>query len=91
VGKSEVYSVYILECENDKLYTGISTDVQRRFKEHKSGRGAKFTRMHRPIRIVFCREFKDRSTALKVEAKIKRLDKASKLKLINEQTVVDEQ
>ena len=59
----KLYSVYILECENDKLYTGITTDVERRFREHLSGRGAKFTRMHRPIQIVYCQEFEDRSSA----------------------------
>ncbi|HHT35810.1 MAG: GIY-YIG nuclease family protein [Candidatus Wallacebacter cryptica] len=83
----KLYSVYILECENDKLYTGITTDVERRFREHLSGRGAKFTRMHRPIQIVYCQEFEDRSSALKAEAEIKKLNKAAKLKLIQEHAV----
>lgn len=83
-----MYSVYIIECENDKLYTGITTDVERRFQEHLSGKGARFTRINRPIRVVYSKECGDRSTASKEELRIKRLTKAAKLELIKEQRTV---
>jgi len=83
-----LYSVYIIECENDKLYTGITTDVERRFQEHLSGKGARFTRINRPIRVVYSKECGDRSTASKEELRIKRLTKAAKLELIKEQRTV---
>lgn len=80
-----MYSVYILECENDKLYTGIATDVERRFQEHLSGKGARFTRINRPLRIVYCKKIGDRSAASKEESRIKSLTKIEKLRLIQEQ------
>ncbi len=74
--------VYILRCEDDTLYTGIATDVQRRMEEHRSGRGAKYTRSHPPRELVWCERAEDHGAALRREAAVKRLSRAEKLKLI---------
>ncbi len=74
--------VYILLCQNDRLYTGITTDVKRRFKEHQN-KSAHFTSYNAPIRVVYTEKAASRSSALKREAAIKRLKKAQKLALIN--------
>lgn len=74
--------LYILECDGDRLYTGITVDVDARFELHASGRGAKFTRSYSPRRIVFVETHPDRSAASKAEHAIKKLTPAAKRKLI---------
>lgn len=78
------YYVYILRCEDNSLYTGITTDVQRRFNEHKNDmkKGAKYTASHTPISIEAVFEAENRSEASKLEAHIKTLTKAQKEELI---------
>ncbi|HRU98349.1 MAG TPA: GIY-YIG nuclease family protein [Ruminococcus sp.] len=79
-----MYYVYIIKCKGGLLYTGITTDMERRFAEH-SGRlagGAKFTRSHPPESIEAVWSASDRSTASKLEYVIKQLTKAQKLELI---------
>lgn len=76
------YFVYLLECEDDSLYTGITTNLERRFKEHKEGTGGHFTRAKKAKRIVYSEPHANRSSALKREAAIKRLTRAQKLELI---------
>lgn len=75
------YIVYILECGDGSLYTGITTDVERRFIEHKSGIGSSFTRAKKAKRIVYTEQYPDRSSALVREAAIKRLPREKKLAL----------
>ncbi len=75
--------VYILLCEHDRLYTGITKDVKRRFKEHQN-KSAHFTSYNAPIRVVYTEKRASCSAALKREAAIKRLTKAGKLALINQ-------
>ena len=77
--------LYIIQTKKKRLYTGITTDVERRFEEHKSGspKGAKFFRSDKPHQIVRTEEMKDRSEASKREAKIKAMTRAEKLKLCN--------
>ena len=78
-----VYCVYILRCRGNRLYTGITTDVERRFSEHGgSSRGAKFTRAFPPESVAAAWETGSRSDALKLEARIKRLTRAQKETLI---------
>ncbi len=77
-----MYHLYILLCVDGSLYTGITTDVDRRFAEHQSGKGANYTRAHKPLRIVFTEEHPDRSRALIREAEIKRWTKEKKLAFI---------
>lgn len=76
-----MYIVYLLECVGNTIYTGIATDVNRRFEEHKKGTGASYTRSHKPIRILYTEEHPDRSSALKREAEIKRMSRPQKLLL----------
>ena len=77
-----MYYVYILKCKDGSLYTGIATDVQRRFAEHRAGVGARYTRSHRPVRVVFRQRLANRSRALKREAEIKSWGRDRKLNLI---------
>jgi len=74
---------YIVECANGTLYTGWTTDVTRRVKIHNAGRGAKYTRMHRPVRLVYSEKLRTRSAAQKRELAIKKMSRAKKLELIN--------
>lgn len=78
------YTVYILRCRDASLYTGITTDVARRFKEHCAGTGGNYTRTHKPTKIVYTESARDRSSALKREAAIKRLSRVKKLELIKD-------
>ena len=70
--------VYLLECRGGSLYTGITTDVERRFAEHVTGKGARYTRAHPPVRILARFEHPDRSTASRAEHAIKQLTPAQK-------------
>ena len=85
--KDKCYYVYILSCENNILYTGVTTDYKRRFLEHSKAngtkKGAKFTKVHKPKKIVALWSTSGRSLAQKLEARIKQLTKDNKLLLIN--------
>jgi putative endonuclease len=76
-----VYFVYILKCKDGSLYTGITTDVSRRFEEHKSGKGGHYTRARGAVEMVYTERKKNRSTASKREAEIKRLSREEKITL----------
>lgn len=76
--------VYILECEDGSLYTGITTDINRRISEHKNGKGAHYTRSHKPLRLVYTESCKNRSDASKREYEIKALSREKKLEMIRE-------
>ena len=78
----KAWSVYILRCADGTLYTGVTTDVQRRFNAHQSGKGAKYTRGRGPLELVYRQECPDKGTALKRELAIKALSRDEKLKLI---------
>ena len=77
-----MYFVYILECEEGTLYTGISTDVSRRFKEHNAGKGGNYTRTHKPVKILYTEKQPDRGSALKREAEIKKWPRERKVAFI---------
>ena len=76
------YIVYILRCGDGSLYTGITTDVKKRFTVHQSGKGAKYTRGRGPLEVVYTEECGDHSAALKRELEIKALTKEQKEILI---------
>ena len=76
------WQVYILECENGRLYTGISTDPEARFRAHLNGKGAMFTRLNRPRALLASHPAGSRSAALRLEAAIKCLDVAAKQALV---------
>lgn len=77
-----MYFVYILQCKDGTLYTGITTDVKRRFVEHKAGKGGAYTRSHIPVKIVYKEKKKNRSTASKREYEIKSFSRMQKMQLI---------
>lgn len=77
-----MYYVYIIECQDKSLYTGITTDVDRRFKEHGSGKGGAYTRSRKVRRVVHLEKYKDRSSASKREAEIKSWPRNKKLAFI---------
>jgi putative endonuclease len=76
--------VYILRCADDTLYTGITTDVERRLAEHNgaTGNGARYTRPRRPVELLYVESAADRSRAAAREAQIKGLERGQKLELI---------
>ena len=78
----QTWKLYILRCRDGSLYTGITTDVQKRFVAHQSGKGAKYTRGRGPLELVYEEDCGDHSAALKREVEIKRLSKEEKLKMI---------
>jgi len=75
--------LYLIRCKDGALYTGITTDVDRRFAEHQSGKGAKYLRGKAPLTLAFQQKIGSRSAALKAEASIKKLSKANKEAIIN--------
>ena len=77
-----MYYVYIIECLDKTLYTGITTDLARRFKEHNTGKGGAYTRSKKVIKILYTEKFPSRSMALKRQAEIKRWPRQKKLALI---------
>lgn len=77
-----MYFLYILECSDNTLYTGITTNLDRRIKEHNNSKlGAKYTKVRRPVKLVYSKQFIDRSEALKEEARIKKLSRQQKMGL----------
>ena len=80
----KIWTVYILECGDGTLYTGITDDLQRRFKAHSEGRGAKYTRGRGPLKLRYWETVPDKSTALKREHELKRLRKNEKMAIIYE-------
>lgn len=80
------WSVYMIRCRDGSLYTGITTDVPRRLAQHRGGdgRGAKFLRGKRPLRLVFTKAIGSRGLALRVESRIKRLAKTRKERLVRQ-------
>lgn len=82
----EKHFVYILLTERDTLYCGYTDDVKKRYQAHIEGKGAKYTRANKPVKLVWQKEFETKSEALKEEYRIKhKLTKEQKLALINSQ------
>ena len=78
-----MYHLYILKCADKTLYTGITVDLDRRIEEHNDSKlGAKYTRARRPVKLVYSKKFRNRSSASKEESRIKNLSREEKLELI---------
>ena len=77
--------VYLVECADGSLYTGWAVDVERRVKAHNAGQGARYTRWHRPVKLVYVEEHPDRRAAMQREAEIKRWPREKKLQLVKSQ------
>lgn len=79
---TDSWYVYMVRCRDESLYTGIATDVERRFAEHQSNSGAKYLRGRGPLALVLKQRVGHRSRALKIERSIKRLPKHRKETLV---------
>jgi putative endonuclease len=77
-----MYFVYLLKCGDGSIYIGITTSVERRFQEHKSGKGGAYTRAKKAVKILYSEKFRTRSKASKREVEIKRWPREKKLDLI---------
>lgn len=80
---TKLWYVYILECSDKSLYTGITTDLARRIREHNLGQGSKYVRSRLPANVMYYEERPDRSTASIREYEIKQLSKIEKVYLIH--------
>ncbi len=75
--------LYIIECSDESLYTGITKDLERRVSEHNAKNGAKYVKGKLPVKLVYSELYNSHAEALKREIEIKRLNRAEKLKLIS--------
>ena len=78
-----MYFVYIIECEDGSLYTGTSPNPKEKFERHKAGAGGRYTRSHKPVKLVYTEQFEAKSEALKREIQIKSWRRKEKLSLVN--------
>ncbi|MCW1948927.1 MAG: GIY-YIG nuclease family protein [Candidatus Shapirobacteria bacterium] len=78
-----MYFVYILECCDSTFYTGITTNLERRVKEHNTSKiGAKYTKVRRPVKLIYSKEFSNRSEASIEESRIKKLSRIEKINFL---------
>ena len=82
------WHVYIIECSDSSLYTGITNDLDRRINAHNDGRGAKYTKSRRPVRLRYSEPAADRKNASQREYAIKSLRKAEKMRLITPEPLI---
>jgi putative endonuclease len=78
-----MYYVYVLLCKDNSLYTGSSDNPETRFLDHLNGKGAKYTKSHKPLKIIFTQSFPNKSLALKREWEIKSWTRSKKLRELN--------
>lgn len=74
--------IYLIRCENNSLYTGITNNLEKRFQAHKNGKGAKYTKIFKPIKIEIAFQVESKSSALKIEIYIKKKAVSKKTQLI---------
>ena len=82
VDRSKRWHVYLVECKGGSYYCGITNDINRRISEHNSGKGAKYTKSRRPVKLLVSVEVEDRSAALKLEAAVKKKRKQDKISFL---------
>tara|TARA_Y100000590_G_C15440756_1_gene908792 strand:+ start:617 stop:856 length:240 start_codon:yes stop_codon:yes gene_type:complete len=75
--------VYILKCNDNSLYTGITNNLNKRVATHNSGKGAKYTKTRTPVSLIYKESFETKAESLKREIEIKKLNRKEKLALIN--------
>ena len=78
-----MHYIYIVECRDKTLYTGYTTDLDKRIKTHNAKKGAKYTRGRTPVILKYYEEFNNKADAVKIESQIKKLKRAKKLILLN--------
>jgi putative endonuclease len=79
-----VHWVYVIECADGSFYTGYTTDVERRVREHDRGEGAKYTRGRTPVELVYSERFESKSAAMSREYEIKQLSRREKERLVED-------
>lgn len=79
--------MYVVHCKDNTLYTGYSTDVLSRVKTHNAGKGAKYTKIRRPVQLLYAQEYEDKSSALKAEAAFKKKTRLQKLTFLAEKQI----
>ena len=89
LGVCDPWNVYLIECRDGSIYTGIAIDVSARYAAHAAGKGARYTRAHPPARLLGTVEYPDRSSALKAEYRIKQLSAAAKRVFVSELSTRD--
>lgn len=77
-----MYWVYILQCIDGSFYTGSTNDVEKRLKAHFDGKGAKYTKSHKPVKLIYSEKFPTKEKAMKREWQIKKLSRLEKEKLL---------
>ena len=87
---SKLYFMYVLLTEDNFLYCGYTDDVEKRFEKHKKGLGAKYTKIHKPNKIVFKQQFSTKSEAMKAEYKFKKLNRKTKMDIIKGYLILEE-
>jgi putative endonuclease len=87
VNTKDLWVVYILQCSDDTLYTGVTNNIHKRYATHQAGKGAKYTRGRLPVKLLELFPCDNKSSALKLEYKIKQLSRAKKLELCNEASI----
>ena len=92
VFRANMWHVYLIRTKMGHLYTGVTQDVQRRFKEHQKegGKGAKYLKGKKPLKLVFHKKIGSRSQALKTEAQIKKWPKKKKEELVNNEVPLEQ-
>ncbi len=78
----QCWFIYILRCNDDTLYTGITNNLEKRLRTHNAGKASKYTRARLPVEVVYLEEMKDKSAALMREYEIKKLSRSDKTALI---------
>jgi len=77
------YYVYVILCEDGSFYTGYTKNLNARIKLHMEGKGARYTRIHKPTRLVYSEEYSSRAEAMRRERKMKKLKHNQKLRIVN--------
>jgi len=83
--KDQPWFVYIISCNDQTLYTGVTNNIEKRLFDHENGRGAKYTKGRGPLQLVYREKFLDRSSASQREYQIKKMSRLQKLSLIDKQ------
>jgi putative endonuclease len=85
-----MYTIYILRCSDNTLYTGVAKDLQKRVESHRNGKGSKYVRARLPCELVYSESCADRSAAQRREYEIKQMKREEKEKLLPRQTNQDQ-
>lgn len=88
--ENKKWCVYMLECSDSTIYTGITNDLERRIKVHNSGKGSKYVKTRLPVKLVWSIESENRSEASKLEIKIKKLSRVQKINIIENKKEVSD-